>query len=87
LERVFPVYFLAVSDGFEVRRFLGRCMSWNAGNTGEGDQVRTAENVVMPTIAVLKSGADSNEEAAWIGGKVFTKRISGEGHEGYLSTM
>ncbi|UCH07148.1 MAG: hypothetical protein JSV55_13905 [Deltaproteobacteria bacterium] len=62
-------------------------MSWNAGNTEEGDRARTAENIVIPTTAVLKSAAEWNEEAAWIGGKVFTKRISGEGHEGYLSTM
>ena len=62
-------------------------MSWNAGNTEEGDLARTAEEMVMPIIAVLKSAADWNEEAARIGGKVFTKRISGEGHEGYLSTM
>ena len=62
-------------------------MSWNAGNTGEGDQARTAENAVMPTMAVLRSAADWNEEAVSIGGKVFTKRISGEDHEGYLSTM
>jgi hypothetical protein len=62
-------------------------MSWSAGNTGEGDPARTAEEIVMPIIAVLKSAADWNEEVAWIGGKEFTKRISGEGHEGYLSTM
>jgi hypothetical protein len=62
-------------------------MSWSAGNTGEGDPARTAEEIVMPTIAVLKSAKDWNEEAARTGGKVFTKRIPGEGHEGYLSTM
>ena len=62
-------------------------MSWNAGNTEEGDPVRTEGNPMMCGIAVLKSAADWNEGAAWIGGKAFTKRISGEDHEGYLSTM
>jgi hypothetical protein len=62
-------------------------MSLNVGNTEEGDLVRTAGNPMILGTAVLKSAADWNEEAAWIGGKVFTKRISGEGHEGYLSTM
>ena len=41
----------------------------------EGDQAGTAENAVMPTIAVLRSVGDWNEEAASIGGKAFTKRI------------
>ena len=50
-------------------------MSWNAGNTEEGDLVRTAGNPMMLSTAVLKSAADLNEEAAWIGGKAFTKKI------------
>ena len=62
-------------------------MSWNAGNTEEGDPVKTAGNPMIFGTAVLKSAADWNEEADWIGGKVLTKRISGEGHEGHMSTM
>jgi len=50
-------------------------MSLNAGNTGEGDVVRTGGNPMMLFTAVLKSVPDWSGEAAWIGGKVFTKRI------------
>jgi hypothetical protein len=86
LERVFWIFsccFKRVKSE-EVKR---RCMPWNAGNAGEGDLGRTAGNPMTLSTAVLKSAVDWNEEAAWIGGKAFTKRISGGGHEGYMSTM